>query len=62
MWSNVDFLVWAERAYGRQAFLDEQRREHQVFHTLVKDDEEELEYIDEVSRPSEKSLGKCRAN
>ena len=62
MRSDVDFLVRAERAYGRQALLDEQRRERRVSHTQVEDDEEELEYVDEVSRPSEKSLGKRRAN
>ena len=62
MQSDVDFLVRAEQAYGRQALLDEQRRERRVSHTLVEDDEEELEYIDEVSWPSEKSLGKRRAN
>ena len=62
MRSDVDFLVRAERAYGRQALLDEQRRERRVSHTQVEDDKEELEYIDEVSRPSKKSLGKRRAN
>ena len=62
MRSDVNFLVQAERAYGRQALLDEQRLERRVSHTLVEDDEEELEYINEVSRPSEKSLGKHRAN
>ena len=62
MRSDVDFLVQAERAYGRQALLDEQWCERRVSHTLVEDDEEELEYIDEVSRPSEKSLGKRCAN
>ena len=62
MRSDVDFLVRAERAYGQQALLDEQRRERRVSHTQVEDDEEELEYVDEVSRPSKKSLGKRRAN
>ena len=62
MQSDVNFLIWAEQAYGRQVLLDEQQCEHRVSHAIVEDDEEELEYIDEVSWPSEKSLGKCHAN
>ena len=62
MWSDVDFLVWAERAYGQQVLLDEQWHECWVSHTIVKDDKEELEYIDEVSWPSKKLLGKRHAN
>ena len=62
MCSNIDFLIQAEQAYGWQVLLDKQQHEHQVSHTIVEDDEEELEYIDEVSQLSKKSIGKHCAN